>query len=307
MSGELEEVKGLLLVDKPTGPTSHDVIKALRCLLENKKVGHTGTLDPLASGLLVALVGTATKLAPFIPGDPKIYEGSMILGKTTDTLDIEGKVLSESNYKRGPEIVISAMESLVGEIEQSPPMFSAVKYQGKPLYHYARKGEDVPRRRRKVHLYNVEMVGFNDALIKPQCDFRLSCSTGFYVRVFISRIGEILGCGATLSRLRRISSGPFRVEQALSLEELSRRFNSGEKQFLSIAQALERFKGVVVGESVEKAARNGAALEGNMIMSMEEGIETGETIIVLTTGNEVIGLHEVLAVNPLETKPQRIL
>ncbi len=307
MYGERGDTEGLLLLDKPTGPTSHDMVNAIRHLMSIKKAGHTGTLDPLASGLLIIMIGRSTKLAPYIPGDPKVYDGSMILGMITDSMDIEGNIIGEGSYDGGPEKVSSAIKSLVGEIEQMPPMFSAAKHQGKPLYHFARMGKDVPRRNRTVRLYEVEMTAFHETGKKPQCDFRLSCSTGFYVRDFASRVGEMLGCGAVLSRLRRTSSGPFRVEEAFTLEELSSRWDRGERLLLSIATALEGFKGVIVEGGAVKAARNGAAIEDEMIASMDKGIDMKDTIIVLTPEGEVIGLHEVLTVNPIKTRPRRIL
>jgi tRNA pseudouridine55 synthase len=265
MHANEEQVEGLLLIDKPSGPSSHDMVNLVRRLLKTRKVGHGGTLDPLASGLLVMMIGRATKLAPYICVGPKEYVGSMILGITTDTLDIEGKVLSQAGYEGSPGEISAAIASLVGEIKQQPPMFSAAKFKGKPLYRYARQGVDVPRKERMVQLHAAEMTALEAVESGWCCDFRLRCSPGFYVRDFVSRVGDLLGCGATLYRLCRISSGPFKLQEALTIEELERRWGCGDRQLMTISQALSDFKRVVIDESALVPARHRAPGEAGNV------------------------------------------
>ena len=307
MRGDRGAGDGLLLLDKPTGPTSHDMVEAVRRLLGARKVGHTGTLDPLASGLLVVLVGRATKLAPFIPGDPKVYEGSILLGLSTDSMDIEGRIISETRYQGGPERARSALVSLEGEMEQLPPMFSAVKYRGRPLYTYARRGEEVPRESRTVQVYKVEMTAFNETGPRAELDFTLYSSPGFYVREFAARMGEVLGCGAVLSRLRRVSSGPFRVEEALTPEELSRKVEEGGVELIPPRRAVDGLKKIVVRDDCLKAARNGTSLEEGMIEAADEGIKEGGAVAAMTHDGELIGVHRVVGVDPFASLPQRIM
>ncbi|MBI4386692.1 MAG: tRNA pseudouridine(55) synthase TruB [Elusimicrobia bacterium] len=209
---------GLLLIDKPKGITSHDAVLAIRRLLPSgTKVGHSGTLDPLASGLLILLVGPATKSAAYYQKLPKVYSGAIRLGTETETGDLDGKVVRESAV---PEITASElqkkMETFLGLIEMQPPIYSAVKYKGKPLYTYARKGIDVPRKSRACRIY--EWVLLESAL--PEIRFRLRCSHGTYARVLAVELGRTLGCAAVLSDLRRERIGDFDISDAHRLETL---------------------------------------------------------------------------------------
>jgi len=272
-----------------------------------RKVGHAGTLDPMASGLLIILVGKATKLAAYIPGDPKVYEGSICLGVSTDSMDMEGKVVFSGRFDGGPEEVKAAMLSLQGEMEQLPPMYSAAKYRGKPLYSYARRGEVVPRRARKVSVYRADMTSFRGDGSRVECDFLISCSPGFYVRDFAARIGELLGCGAALSRLRRLSSGPFLVHDALPLHEVAERYARGETPVLGLDFALQGYKRVTVKEEGIVAVRNGAAMGENAVLERDEGVGIGETVAVMTPGREILALHQEVEVSPYSSRPRRVL
>lgn len=307
MGNDAESADGVLLLDKPSGPTSHDMVDALRRRLGLKKAGHAGTLDPMASGLLVIMVGRGTKLAPFLPGDPKVYEGSMLLGLTTDTLDIEGKVTADNGYRGGEKEVRAALASLVGESEQAPPMYSAVKYRGKALYRYARGGEEVPRKPRKVRVYNAAITAFREMGERAEADFVIACSPGAYVRAFAESVGQALGCGATLSRLRRASSGPFRVEDALELEELVSRWRQGRPPLISPREAVAGMKHAVVREGRVEAARNGAALTAEMLEEGGEGLREGEPLAVLDPEGALIGFHAVASVLPFATRTLRII
>jgi tRNA pseudouridine55 synthase len=208
---------GFLVVDKPVGWTSHEVVDAARRWLGIRRVGHLGTLDPLATGLLPLAIREATKLAPFVAQGLRVYVGSIRLGVATDTFDAEGRVLRRFD---GPlpseEVVREALADFLGETMQIPPMFSSVKKDGVPLYRLARRGEEVERAPRPIRIYSLEMRHY----VPPEIGIEVSCSPGTYVRTLASDLGERLGCGAHLSGLRRTSSGPFLLDQAASVEQL---------------------------------------------------------------------------------------
>jgi tRNA pseudouridine55 synthase len=204
---------GVLLIDKPSGITSHDAVARVRRALGIRKVGHAGTLDPMATGLLLMGVGRATRLLRFLGDLPKEYEGAGVLGVETDTLDADGEVVRENATAaaRVTEPALrSSMDGLVGEIEQVPPAYSAVKVEGERLYEAARRGEarDAPPRHVRVDAF--ELVSFSP----PAFAFRVRCSGGTYVRALVRDVGEALGCGAHLSRLRRTAIGGFRADDA---------------------------------------------------------------------------------------------
>ncbi|HAH08354.1 MAG TPA: tRNA pseudouridine(55) synthase TruB [Elusimicrobia bacterium] len=210
---------GLLLADKPAGWTSHDVVAALRRRLpKGVKVGHAGTLDPRATGLLVLLVGRATREASALLGLPKSYEGSIRLGVETDTGDLDGRVLKESPLppSLGEEALREAFAKHTGEVELAIPSYSAVKHQGRPLYEYARRGVAVPERLRRSRIERFDLL----AWAPPEASFRLACSSGTYVRAAAESVGRLLGCGATLSALRRTSVGFYLLEGARPVPEL---------------------------------------------------------------------------------------
>lgn len=212
------ELAGLILVDKQRGWTSHDVVAAVRKLFPRKtKVGHSGTLDPMASGLLVLLVGRATKAAARFQGLPKTYSGSVRFGVRTETGDLEGKVVGEAPV---PELSAPEMQKLfdkfIGEVELPVPAYSAVKHKGKPLYEYARKGIAVPEKRRKSTVTEWTLTGWE----RPEAGFRLRCSSGTYARALAMAAGESLGCGGALSALRRDEVGEFSVEDAVTVARL---------------------------------------------------------------------------------------
>lgn len=300
------QAEGLLLLDKPTGPTSHDVVASIKRIMGTAKAGHCGTLDPLASGLLIVLVGFATRLAPYVHGDPKVYEGSIMLGLSTDSMDMEGEVTGESAYAGGADAARDALASLEGDLEQVPPMYSAVKYRGRPLYRYARAGEEVPRKSRNVRVYRAEMVEFRQLGAQAEMDFCVACSPGTYVRDLAARVGEMLGCGGTLSRLRRTASGPFRLEHASSLEELAQGLERGEPCMLPMESALQGCKKVEVKDDGMEAVRNGSPLDGGMLRSTEEGIAEGE-VIAVHGGGELLGVHRVCSVSPFASRAMRML
>ena len=230
----MDELNGILLVDKPEGPTSHDVVDAIRRRFGLKKVGHAGTLDPAASGLLILLIGRSTKNSNHFLDQDKVYEGTMTLGIETDTGDREGKVLRQMPVE---PISASKLRDLFkqfeGEQEQVPPMYSAVKVQGKKLYQLARKGLSIERQARRIRIQKLEL----QKIQFPEINFLLHCSKGTYVRSLVEDIGKALGSPAILSRLRRISSGPFRIEEAVSLSHLLALQNQELKSYLRTQDA----------------------------------------------------------------------
>jgi len=208
---------GILIVDKPPLMTSFEVIEFVRKKLRIKKVGHSGTLDPLASGVLVILLGRATKLFKNFERLDKEYIATMRLGIETDTGDSGGKILRESSYENVTEEMVKCIfGEFLGEIYQVPPMVSAIKFKGKKLYELARKGIEIKRSPRKIKIEDLRLIGF--AL--PQVEFYLRCSKGTYVRALASDIGERLGCFAHICKIKRTSIGPFRIEEAIPLEKL---------------------------------------------------------------------------------------
>ena len=209
--------EGVLLIDKPSGITSHDVVDRVRHVFKMKRVGHAGTLDPNATGLLIILVGKATKLSQYLMGLDKTYEGVITFGTETTTHDVEGEVVEE---KPVPELsgddLKSAMAAFVGDQYQTPPMFSAKKQEGVPLYKLARKGKSVEREPRLVHVGKFSL----DAWESPDLEFTLTCSKGTYVRTIAHDLGGQLGCGAYLKELRRTDIERFHIEDSIELESL---------------------------------------------------------------------------------------
>ncbi|MCD6338202.1 MAG: tRNA pseudouridine(55) synthase TruB [Verrucomicrobia bacterium] len=207
---------GALLIDKPPGPTSHDVVDRVRRRLKVKKVGHCGALDPNATGLLVLVLGKATRLSEKVMATDKTYEGTLKLGETTDSYDADGRIVATRPV---PPVTVERLnelaEEFTGDLLQPPPMVSAAKVGGTPLYKLARKGMEVERKPRLVHVYQFR---FSDCR-PPLADFLIKCSKGTYVRSIVHELGEKLGCGAHLAALRRTEVGPFKVEEATPLKE----------------------------------------------------------------------------------------
>ena len=215
---------GFIIIDKPAGITSHDVVSRVRRILETRRVGHTGTLDPFATGVLPIAVQDGTKTIPFLDEGLKCYEAVMQLGVTTDTLDMTGQVQREGDFSSVTrEQLQSVLVNYTGSISQLPPMYSAIKQGGQPLYKLARKGEVVERPVRPVEIFSIDVLSF----LPPFVSFRVACSRGTYVRTLADDIGTSLGCGAALKELRRTASGPFEIRAALSLTMLENAVREG--------------------------------------------------------------------------------
>ncbi len=225
---------GLLLVDKPTGPTSHDIVAKIRYHFRIKKVGHGGTLDPMATGLLILLLGKGTKISERVMGHDKTYEGTLRLGIETDSQDADGKPVAEADPSAiTKEQVMEQMALRVGDQMQTPPMVSAIKIKGVPLYKLARKGQTIERPPKFVHLYRFDLLDFNP----PEARFVVECTKGTYVRTLAHDIGQSLGVGAHLSQLRRTHIGKFDVAQATTLDELLN-LSTLEGKIIPLAAAL---------------------------------------------------------------------
>jgi tRNA pseudouridine55 synthase len=210
-------MEGVLLVDKPKGLTSHDVVYHLRRKLQIKKIGHAGTLDPMATGVLVMLIGKATRISQYLMSVDKVYEGEATLGVVTDSQDAEGEVMETRPVPELTEAGVRAvMQGFLGDQYQTPPMHSAIKIGGVPLYKMARKGEEIEREPRFIRISRFELLSF--AL--PKLAFDLHCTKGTYVRTVASDLGGKLGCGAHLSALRRTASGKFTIAQCLPLDQI---------------------------------------------------------------------------------------
>ena len=214
---EFEPLDGALLIDKPAGPTSHDVVDVIRRRFRIKKVGHCGTLDPNATGLLVIVVGRGTRLSEKLMGADKVYEGTICFGETTASHDADGERVSSLPV---PAFTLDelndAAAAFVGDQMQLPPMVSALKKDGVPLYKLARKGIEVERKERLVHIYNFRFSAYQE----PRGQFRVACTKGTYVRTLAHDLGQKLGCGAHLASLRRVASGAFDLADALPLDQI---------------------------------------------------------------------------------------
>jgi tRNA pseudouridine55 synthase len=215
MMHEFTPLDGAILIDKPAGPTSHDVVDAIRRRFNIKKVGHCGTLDPNATGLLIIVLGRGTKLSEKLMADDKVYEGTIKFGETTNSHDADGELVTSLPVPPMTlEQVNAAAEEFVGDHMQTPPMVSAIKKDGVPLYKLARKGVEVPREPRLIHIYSFRFGRYDE----PLAEFRSACTKGTYVRSLAHELGQKLGCGAHLATLRRVTSGKFELADAAPLE-----------------------------------------------------------------------------------------
>ena len=251
-------MNGIILIDKPQGWTSHDVVGKLRGILHERRIGHSGTLDPLATGLLVVFIGRATRAVEFAEADRKEYIAGLRLGMSTDTQDITGRIISkETDIPDEPEVRI-AIERFRGELEQIPPMYSAVKIGGKKLYELARKGESMERKPRHITIFGLEITGRSDN------DYILDvvCSKGTYIRTLCHDIGAALGCGGCMSSLRRTKSGVFSVDNAYTIAEIQEAADRGEEEklLLPIDTLFAGYTKLSVDADSEKKLKNGCII-----------------------------------------------
>lgn len=275
---------GFLVVDKPAGWTSHDVVDAARRWLGTRRIGHLGTLDPAATGVLPLAIRDATKLVPFLAAGTKAYAGTIRLGIQTDTLDAEGEIIARHEGALPDEAALrAALERFVGEIEQIPPMYSAVKRDGVPLHKLAREGKEVEREPKSVTITALELVKWS----APDVEITVECSAGTYVRVLADDLGRTLGCGAHLAQLRRTRSGPFREADAIAEPALRQAAEAGtiDERVRPPAEALEM--PIVQLSSFDAGqVRHGASVPS------ESALQPGTRVAALDPGGALIAVME---------------
>ena len=248
-------ISGVLVVDKPIGMTSHDVVQVIRKGSNIRRAGHTGTLDPRASGVLVVFVGPAVRLSEYVSASDKRYQAVIQLGTTTDTYDADGKTTSSSPVDVTEEQFEAELQKFVGQIEQVPPPYSAVKVQGRKAYEMARKGEEVELEPRTINVYSLELLEW----APPEVVIDVYCSSGTYVRSLVNDLGERLGCGATLTGLRRTKSGRFTLRDAVPLRKLNEAFSEGTwyQYLIPAAEALSDWPMIELNHEEVDTIRHG--------------------------------------------------
>ncbi len=283
---------GIVVIDKPAGYTSHDVVSVVKKILGAKKAGHTGTLDPLATGVLPVCVNEATKLAQFLSAENKTYLATMLLGVQTDTQDTEGTVTEKSDRLPSEEDIRKALGRMVGKIKQVPPAFSALKHKGKPLYKYARAGEFPEISAREVDIFSLNVRDIS----VPYVIFEISCSKGTYIRTICSDIGNMLGCGACLSGLRRLQSGFFTGDMAVSLDKNISMEKKEEllSKMLPMAQSLPAFVAIEVSESQANKLRDGFQPDIEMMrQNVLPFLAAGDMIKFINSGGHLVAVAQM--------------
>ncbi len=283
-------MNGILVIDKPKEFTSFDVIAVVRRITGQRKAGHTGTLDPNATGVLPVLLGSATKVQDLILNHNKTYEAKFSLGLTTDTLDIWGEVVSRcvSHHKKAD--LIEILPVFTGEIEQIPPMFSAVQKNGQRLYDLARKGIEVEREARKVTVYRLELLNFDEETQEGR--LLVECSKGTYIRTIIDDIGKRLGCGAVMTELRRTEACGFSLEDSITLDKAKQLAQSGElrKYVRSVESMFAQCGYVAVTDAQAKRFSNGGALDISRTYLARVNVQDKDIYRVKTKDNRFLGL-----------------
>lgn len=262
---------GVIVVMKPAGWTSHDVVAKARRILGIKRIGHTGTLDPGVTGVLPLCIGRATRLVEYIQDLPKEYVAELTIGYSTDTEDASGHIVERSDrVSVTREDVENVLQTFVGTVEQTPPMYSAVKVNGKRLYELARQGKEVDRDARKVHIYEIELLEYQDSFPFPQIRFRVSCSKGTYIRTLCKDIGQALGYPSVMSGLVRTATGNFRSEQCVTLEQLEQIVESNDlaRCLIPPDQAVKHFPEVTVEGTFVSKALNGQKLPFSVLANL---------------------------------------
>lgn len=252
-------MKGILNILKPPNMTSHDVVSVVRKKLNFKKVGHTGTLDPMAVGVLPVCIGKATKVIEYMQNDTKVYRAELTLGRATDTQDRWGNIISTSDKVVSEKAIIDAINSFEGEVLQTPPMYSALKYKGKKLYELAREGKEIEREARKIYIYYINIL----KVVENKVLFDVKCSKGTYIRTLCHDIGESLGTGGHMSFLARLKSGAFKLEDTITIEEFKESDIEAIKNnyFYSVDYPLNNIPRVDVAQSAAKSTLNGVSIK----------------------------------------------
>ena len=286
-------INGIVNIYKEKGYTSHDVVAVLRKVVGQKKIGHTGTLDPDATGVLPVCLGRATKVCELLTDHDKTYEALLLLGKATDTQDISGEVLEEKDPAHlTEEEVRSCIESFIGEYDQVPPMYSALKVNGKKLYELAREGKTVERKSRRVQIHGIRIVEMN----LPHVRMEVDCSKGTYIRTLCHDIGEKLQVGGCMEELERTKVGRFLKEDAVTLDEVSQKMEQGEgaELFTPLDQIFEELPAVTVTDAKAWMSYNGNDLPERFLLEKEEWTD-GQEVRVYDSRKNFIGLYQYCA------------
>lgn len=281
---------GIINIYKEKGYTSHDVVAVVRKTLNIKKVGHTGTLDPDAEGVLPVCIGSATKLADYIMAERKSYRAEITFGAETTTQDASGEILKKYDYIFDELLFAETLKNFIGEQQQLPPMYSAIKVNGKKLYELAREGKEIERKTRKITIFDIRIIEIfppNKAIID------IDCSKGTYIRALCSDIGRKLGWGAYMSGLTRTSSGKFRLEDAVKLDELKKAVseNRAEKYIIHPDNVLSGYKKVNVSEKACKYMYNGGKISSRYLTFGGNKPEIDETVLGYDFNNRLIGIY----------------
>jgi len=309
---------GILVMNKQSGMTSHDVVAKLRRILKEKKIGHTGTLDPDATGVLVTCIGKATRIIQYLDDSEKVYEGTITFGIETDSMDASGQVTNVSDSSKiSSDKVRNVFTSFAGEILQTPPMVSAVKVGGERLYKLARQGKTVDRKARKINIYEFELTGFFTEQIPEiesdkffsKADFRVRCSRGTYVRALASDVGEKLGCGAHLSRLVRTKSGDFTLEDSVELDEIEAEPGNVYSALLSVDGALAFMPTIFINDLGSRRFINGVQIDESDVLRYEGECQIDEYLRVYNQDSSFLGIGKALKTNAqfVHYKPVKVL
>jgi len=289
---EANLISGFFVVDKPAGITSHDVVSRMRRILGTSKVGHTGTLDPFATGVLPIAVNEGTKAIPFLDEKVKCYEAVMRLGIVTDTLDLTGKVLEEKECSAvDREQLTAVIKQFTGVSSQTPPMYSAIKHGGQPLYKMARMGQEVIREPRRIEINAMEIFYFAPPLVS----FRVVCSRGTYIRSLAYDIGNVLGCGAALKELRRTASGQFDISRAVSLDALQEYVERGCTAEFCISPyvALAHLEDVPLTEAGRAKVAHGKSPDWRETACNEAVPIVSASLVRLSWKNKLVAVAEI--------------
>ncbi len=254
---------GIIVINKPAGVTSSRAVQITRKLFPGSKAGHTGTLDPLATGVLPVCLGRATRLAEYIVGLPKVYRAEVVLGKVSDTGDAEGQITEEAavpnlDHRQVEEMLLT----FKGKIEQLPPRYSAIKHQGKPLYYWTRQGKEVPRKNRPVTIYDLKIIKYNQQC-EPHLIFDVACSKGTYIRTLAADIGQVIGCGAYLSALIRSAVGPYHLDDALNFDQAAEMIKLGRvgEIVMRMDTAVMHLPKIILKDKQIEALKNGLVVK----------------------------------------------
>jgi tRNA pseudouridine55 synthase len=272
---------GVLNINKPIGISSFEVVRKVKKLAKEKKVGHGGTLDPEACGVLPVCIGRATKSIDFIMEGEKEYIAKVKLGVVTDTYDREGKVIREGNVNFTEREITNAIYKFIGAIDQVPPMYSALKQNGKKLYELAREGKEVYREPRRITIYSIDILSISSPII----EIKVRCSKGTYIRSLCYDIGEELGCGAMMWHLKRTATGPFIIENSVDLEELTEA--NINNYIISLDEVFDKFPKLVVNEKFERLILNGVTINDRTLLNQ---IEKFCKYAVYNNSNKLIGI-----------------